>query len=279
MHSAVQKLILALVVVQLSAPVRAQRTPPPVIRPPSAPPGALLTPWPDLVVPEPRDLCGHPRERIIRKRVKAAREPGSAGAAVVPSPSRALVPCEHGRLVVFQFVLRQQRVLVVVEKDNRPSYLSGGAHYRCLALVDSALVYGIDAVWQQLKRKDKLQTRDIVNLQVAALMFGSQPNMIVNLSQCQTAVGAWPEAAPALALDPPGLYRRSDGTPVLQAWTIHSYSERGVACKYLQGWRYGYRAASGVSVEQRHAYAQGMNMGQPCGAPLPGAPKTAPASR
>lgn len=228
----------------------------------------LLSPMP-TPVPLAKDLCSDPEERLIRERIKAAHGQAERSGEVVVPGGEALVPCEHGVLRYFQFGLSKHEILLVVEKDDRPSYLSGGAHHRSLAVIDGALVWDHEGLWKRIRNEDGLAKEDIVNLMVAVLMLRSQPEMIVNDQQRQEKVTHWPETKRAFELDPPGLRHQGDGVPILQAWTTRSYNERGVSCRHLEGWQLTYDPKAGIKVLHNHSYASGTDMGAPCGAKLP----------
>ncbi len=230
-----------------------------------------------LAVPVPKDLCADSKQRAIRKRVKAARAKGPGNGVIMPSRRKGLVPCKHGRLRFLQFSIAKQRILAVVEEDRRPSYLSGGSHFSSLALVDGAIVHDPRSLWRRVRAKAKLRDADMVNLLVAALMLRSRPNVVLNSAQTKAVVRHWPATKRAFALAPPGLHKTSTGHIVLQAWTTGSYSERGVSCRYLDGWRLTLRQAKGIQVVRNHKYATGSRMGRPCGPPMPStSPKTKP---
>jgi len=228
-----------------------------------------------LAVPVPRDLCADPNEKAVRNRVNAARSRRpTKGVSRLPLGG-ALVPCKHGRLRYLQFAISKQHILAVVEEDYRPSYLSGGSHHRSFALVDGAVVHDPGSLWKRIRAKNKLRDVDIVNLLVTAFMMKSRPDVVLNSTQTKAVLRRWPEAWGAFALAPPGLRKTGAGHVVLQAWTTGSYSERGVSCRYLNGWRLTFSQAKGIALVHNHKYAAGMNMGQPCGKPLPGAsPRT-----
>jgi hypothetical protein len=221
-------------------------------------------------LPIPKDLCSSQDEKRIRRRVATSRASGG-GKGLMPGAAGALVPCKHGRLRYLRFSRSKQDILVIVEEDRRPSYISGGSHKRSLALVNRTRVHGADELWRIIRHKDKLGAAEIAKLLVAALMFGAQPNMILNSRQSKDLVSRWPVAAKALSIDPPGLRMKDGARPVLQAWTTHSYSERGISCRYLEGWRVSFDRAKGLKRVRNHAYASGRRMGRPCGKPLPGA--------
>jgi hypothetical protein len=223
-----------------------------------------------LAVPVPRDLCADPNEKAIRNEVNAARARRTSKGASDFHLGSALVPCKHGRLRYLQFAISKQRILAIVEEDFRPSYLSGGSHHRSFALVDGAVVHDQDALWKRIRAKKKLRDVDIVNLLVTAFMMKSRPNVVLNTAQTKAVLRRWPEARGAFALAPPGLRKTGAGQVVLQAWTTGSYSERGVSCRYLNGWRLTFSQVQGIGLVHNHKYAAGRKMGQPCGKPLPG---------
>lgn len=223
-------------------------------------------------VPIPKDLCAAPNQKALRRRIEAAlRRPAKNGLG--KGSASPLVPCEHGELRVLQFSVSKQKILVLLEEDYRPSYISGGSARRSFAVVDRGVVFDHESLWDQIVQKETLHDADIVNLLVAALMLQGINTMILNSEQREAVVLRWPEAENAFLLDPPALRKKDKDHPILQAWMVHSYNERGVSCQYLDGMRVTFSGEKGLQLEQNHKYAAGTRMGQPCGDPLPSSAK------
>ena len=211
----------------------------------------------EIEIPIPQDLCGNLKEKKIRKRLKDVI-------------GLDIVPCGHGVLRFLEFTISKKDVLIIVTQDNRPSYISGGSQYCSYALVDNEVFYSHDEFLKIVPQKDKLSNEEIVNLFVAVVMLQYRPNIILNNEQRRAVAEHWPEAENAFLLNPPGLYKNGNGHLTLQAWTTHEYSERGVGCRYIKGFRISYSRKTRIKLECNHEYADGTNMGQPCGKPIPG---------
>lgn len=229
-----------------------------------------LTPWTGLAVPTLEKLCGNSKEKSIRKRVKAFRSQTSGKNFMGPSLGSDLVPCGHGLVRFVQFSISKQNILVVAEEDQRPSYLSGGSQYRGFGLVGKTIVRDQDALWKSILHKQKLSQEQIVKLLAATILLQTRPGIVLTSEQQKTVVSAWPKTESAFSLNPPGLYKADAGLPVLQAWVTHSYNERGVSCRYIEGWRATFDQTTGLQLVRNHDYAAGTRLGQPCGNPLPG---------
>jgi hypothetical protein len=234
---------------------------------------SALTPWTEVAVPTLEKLCGNPKEKSIRKRVKTFRVQTSGNDFMGPSLGSDLVPCGHGLVRFVQFSISKQDILVVAEEDRRPSYRSGGSRYRGFGLVGDTIVRDQDALWKSIPHKKELSQEQIVKLLAATILLQARPEIVLTSEQKEIVVAAWPKTESAFSQNPPGLYKADADLPVLQAWITHKYSERGVSCRYIEGWRATFDQTTGLQLVRNHDYAAGNNIGRPCGNPLPGGTK------
>jgi hypothetical protein len=110
-------------------------------------------------------------------------------------------------------------------------------------------------------------------LQARLLEVGAV-DQIVTRDEAAALAARWPAAAAPVAQRPPGLFRDDDGGFRLWVWTETSTVERGVSCRFLDGWAAHLTVLGEVAVvtgpnfadSARHArYSEGSAMGRPCG--------------
>jgi hypothetical protein len=227
-----------------------------------------------LALPAPADLCASPQQQSVRawvRRAQAAqtRRGKQAPRTKLPGRNEGLVPCKHGRVRFLRFAVSAQKVLMLVEEDARPSYLSGGSAFCSFAVLDDQLVEDVQSLWRRVGSSKTLPVATIARLLVASLMFQRRPNMVLSPEQRATVVRRWPATKAAFALAQPGLTQQGQHRFILQAWTTSSYHERGVSCRYLTGFRLSYDRKQGFASVRNHRYAAGSRLARPCGKPLP----------